>query len=157
MIELGDSTGHFESFMIARTEDAKDLPLPAYQTPGSAGMDLRANIHQPITLKPMDIVLVPCGIKIALPSGFEAQVRPRSGLALNYGISIPNAPGTVDSDYRGEIKVPLINLGREDFIINRGERIAQMIIAKFERVDFVLVDAVPSSERNEGGFGHTGI
>ena len=122
-------------------------PLPAYATPQSAGMDLRANIGEPIVLRPMERRLVPTGLYIALPPGHEAQVRPRSGLALKHGITVLNSPGTVDADYRGEIGVLLINLSQEDFVINDGERIAQMIIA----------EALDETERGAGGYGHTGV
>lgn len=132
-------------------------PLPAYSTADSAGMDLRANLDAPITLHPLDRVLVPTGLHIALPKGFEAQVRPRSGLAINHGITCLNAPGTVDADYRGEIGVILINLSHDDFVINDGERIAQLVIARYERADFELVDSLGQTDRGDGGFGHTGL
>ena len=131
-------------------------PLPAYATTQSAGMDLRANIEEPIVLKPLKRVLVPTGLHIALPEGYEAQIRPRSGLALKKGITCLNTPGTIDADYRGEVGVILINLSDEDFVINPGERIAQMIINKFEKIEFELVDSLEESERGEGGFGSTG-
>lgn len=132
-------------------------PLPAYATPQSAGMDLRANISEPITLHPMQRQLVPTGLHIALPVGYEAQVRPRSGLALKKGITVLNSPGTIDSDYRGEVMVLLINLSAEDFVINDGERIAQMVIASHEQGEFQLVDELDATERGEGGYGHTGV
>lgn len=132
-------------------------PLPAYATPQSAGMDLRANIDEAITLHPMERRLIPTGLHIALPAGFEAQIRPRSGLALKHGLTVLNSPGTVDADYRGEIMVLLINLGDKDFVINDGERIAQMIIAKHETADFIAVDVLDETERGEGGYGHTGV
>lgn len=132
-------------------------PLPEYVTPGSAGMDLRANIDAPITLAPGERKLIPTGIYIALPVGYEAQVRPRSGLALKYGIGLANMLGTCDSDFRGEIGVILINLGQEDFVVNDGERIAQMVIAKHERAEWVVVDELDETERGEGGYGHTGV
>lgn len=131
--------------------------LPAYATEGSAGMDLRANIDAPIVLHPMERKLIPTGLYIALPMGYEAQVRPRSGLALKHGISVCNSPGTVDCDYRNEIGVILINLGQEDFVVNDGERIAQMIIAKYERAEWEPVDELDETERGMGGYGHTGI
>ena len=131
--------------------------LPAYATPQSAGMDLRANIEAPITLRPMERRLIPTGLHIALPEGYEAQVRPRSGLALKRGITVLNAPGTVDADYRGEVGVLLINLSQEDFVINDGERIAQMVIARHEQADFVVVEELDQTERGEGGYGHTGV
>ena len=132
-------------------------PLPQYATPLSAGMDLRANITEPITLKPLERTLVPTGLFMALPEGYEAQVRPRSGLALKKGITVLNTPGTIDADYRGEICVILINLSAEPFIINDGERIAQMVIAKHEQPDFIEVKALDETERGAGGFGHSGV
>jgi len=135
---------------------ARDLPLPAYATDGSAGMDLLAANESDIELEPMQRVAVPCGIAIALPSGLEAQVRPRSGLALNHGITILNAPGTVDSDYRGEIKAIVVNLGETRFRIARGMKIAQLVISSHERVELHETSALPSSERGHGGFGSTG-
>lgn len=143
-------------FLITRMDNAKDLKLPSYMTKGAAGMDLYANVTEDTLIKPGDIELVPTGIKISIPEGYEAQIRPRSGLALKYGISMVNAPGTIDSDYRGEINVILINFGKKDFIVKRGERIAQMVINKVEVVDFTETDALDETERGEGGFGHTG-
>jgi len=131
--------------------------LPAYATPQSAGMDLRANLDAPITLHPMERRLIPTGLHIALPEGYEAQVRPRSGLALKHGLTVLNTPGTIDADYRGEIGVVLINLSQEDFVINDGERIAQMVIARHEQGDFVVVEQLDETERGEGGYGHTGV
>lgn len=130
--------------------------LPAYATPQSAGMDLRANIDAAITLKPMERKLIPTGLFMALPEGYEAQVRPRSGLALKHGITVLNSPGTIDADYRGEVGVILMNLSQEDFIINDGERIAQMVIARHETADFEQVEVLDDTERGEGGYGHTG-
>jgi dUTP pyrophosphatase len=130
--------------------------LPAYESPASAGMDLRADLIEAITLKPGSRHLVPTGLYIALPVGFEAQVRPRSGLAIKNGITVLNSPGTVDADYRGEIKVILINHGQEDFTINSGDRIAQLVIAKHERAEWVVVEELECTERGEGGFGSTG-
>ena len=132
-------------------------PLPQYATEQSAGMDLRANLDEPITLKPLERKLIPTGLHIALPAGFEAQVRPRSGLALKKGITVLNTPGTIDADYRGEIGVVLINLSQEDFIVNDGERIAQMVIARHEKADFIEVEVLDETERGEGGYGHTGV
>ncbi|PJI27833.1 dUTP diphosphatase [Prevotella intermedia] len=132
-------------------------PLPTYATTQSAGMDLRANIDTPITLKPMERRLIPTGLYIALPKGYEAQVRPRSGLALKHGITVLNTPGTVDADYRGELMVLLINFSAEDFIINAGERIAQMVIARHEQAEFVEVEVLDETERGAGGYGHTGV
>ena len=132
-------------------------PLPAYATVQSAGMDLRANIDEPIVLKPLERRLIPTGLHIALPAGYEAQVRPRSGLALEKGITVLNSPGTVDADYRGEVGVLLINLSQEDFVVNDGERIAQMVIARHEQAEFVEVEVLDETERGEGGYGHTGV
>ncbi len=131
-------------------------PLPQYATSLSAGMDLRANIDSPIVLKPLQRCLVPTGIFMALPEGFEAQVRPRSGLAIKKGISVLNSPGTIDADYRGEVCVILVNLSTEDFVIEDGERIAQMIIARYEQAEWQEVDVLDETERGAGGFGHTG-
>ena len=132
-------------------------PLPQYATPQSAGMDLRANLDAPVTLRPMERRLIPTGLHIALPVGYEAQVRPRSGLALKKGITVLNSPGTIDADYRGEIGVLLINLSGEDFVVNDGERIAQMVIARHEQGLFVPVEVLDETERGEGGYGHTGV
>ena len=132
-------------------------PLPQYATVQSAGMDLRANIDEPIVLRPMERRLIPTGLFIALPEGYEAQVRPRSGLALKHGLTVLNAPGTIDADYRGEIGVVLINLSQEDFVINDGERIAQMVIARYEQADFQVVEELDETERGAGGYGHTGV
>ncbi len=131
-------------------------PLPEYATPLSAGMDLRANIDAPITLRPLERKLIPTGIFIALPEGYEAQIRPRSGLALKYGITVLNTPGTIDADYRGEVRVILVNLSSEEFVINDGERICQMVIAKHETITWSEVDQLDDTERGAGGFGHTG-
>ena len=132
-------------------------PLPEYATPLSAGLDLRANIDVPVTLHPMERRLIGTGLYMALPPGFEAQVRPRSGLALKHGITVLNTPGTIDADYRGEIKVLLVNLSNEPFVINEGERIAQMVVAKHEQADFALVSELDETERGDGGYGHTGV
>lgn len=132
-------------------------PLPAYATPQSAGMDLRANISQPVTLRPMERRLIPTGLYIALPQGYEAQIRPRSGLALKHGVTVLNSPGTIDADYRGELMVLLVNLSAEDFVVNDGERIAQMVVARHETVGFTAVEALDSTERGAGGYGHTGV
>lgn len=131
--------------------------LPQYATPQSAGMDLRANLDTPVTLRPLERALIPTGLFIALPDGYEAQIRPRSGLAIKKGISLVNAPGTIDADYRGEIGVILVNLSNEDFIVEDGERIAQMVIARYEQAQFVPVEVLNETERGEGGFGHTGV
>ena len=132
-------------------------PLPEYATSQSAGVDLRANIDEPVELKPLSRALIPTGLHIALPEGYEAQIRPRSGLAIKKGITCLNTPGTIDADYRGEVGVILINLSAETFIVNPGERIAQMIINKFEQAEFELVEELDETERGEGGFGHTGV
>lgn len=132
-------------------------PLPEYATPQSAGMDLRANIEAPITLKPMERRLIPTGLYIALPVGYEAQIRPRSGLALKHGITVLNTPGTIDADYRGELMVLLVNFSDSDFIINDGERIAQMVIARHEQGIFEMVETLDDTERGTGGYGHTGV
>ncbi|MCR5642117.1 MAG: dUTP diphosphatase [Prevotella sp.] len=132
-------------------------PLPQYATVQSAGMDLRANLDEPVTLRPLERCLVPTGLHIALPEGYEAQIRPRSGLALKRGITVLNSPGTIDADYRGEIGVLLINLSQEDFVINDGERIAQMVIARHEQGELTEVDVLDETERGEGGYGHTGV
>ena len=132
-------------------------PLPAYATAQSAGMDLRANIDSPITLRPMERRLIPTGLRIALPEGCEAQVRPRSGLALKHGITVLNTPGTIDADYRGEVKVLLGNFSKDEFVINTGERIAQMVIARYEKADLEQVAELDDTERGDGGYGHTGV
>ncbi|MDX1327843.1 MAG: dUTP diphosphatase [Arenibacter sp.] len=134
-----------------------DHPLPHYETLASAGMDLRANISEPITLQPMERAIIKTGLFIELPIGVEAQVRPRSGLAAKKGITVLNAPGTIDADYRGEIGVILVNLSNESFVIENGERIAQMVIAKHERAEWNQVDVLSETSRGEGGFGSTGI
>lgn len=131
--------------------------LPAYATPQSAGMDLRANVSEPVTLLPMERRIIPTGLYIALPPGYEAQVRPRSGLALKHGITVLNSPGTIDADYRGEIGVLLINLSSEPFVVEAGERIAQMVVARHEQGEFESVEVLDQTERGEGGYGHTGV
>lgn len=131
-------------------------PLPQYATEHSAGLDLRAHIQDSITLKPLERIMVPTGLFIELPSGYEAQIRPRSGLAAKHGISIVNTPGTIDSDYRGEIRVILVNLSSQPFILNPGERIAQMVIARYERISWKQADQLSETERGSGGFGSTG-
>jgi len=132
------------------------ISLPVYMTAQAAGMDIAAAIKTEVSILPEEIVIVPTGIAIALPAGYEAQIRPRSGLAAKYGITMVNAPGTIDADYRGEIKIPLINLGKEKYVIKPGDRIAQMIVAPVVRVEWRLMDELPPSERAVGGFGHTG-
>ncbi|MBQ0073713.1 MAG: dUTP diphosphatase [Prevotella sp.] len=132
-------------------------PMPAYATVQSAGMDLRADIQEAFTLKPLQRRLVPTGLYMALPEGYEAQVRPRSGLALKHGITVLNTPGTIDADYRGEIGVVLVNLSDTDFVVNPGERIAQMVIARYEQAELVAVTELDETERGAGGYGHTGV
>ena len=132
-------------------------PLPQYATAQSAGMDLRANLEEPVTLNPLERRLIPTGLHIALPAGYEAQVRPRSGLALKRGITVLNTPGTIDADYRGEIGVVLINLSQEPFVVNDGERIAQMVIARHEQGELTQVEVLDETERGEDGYGHTGV
>ncbi|RQO30844.1 dUTP diphosphatase [Taibaiella sp. KBW10] len=131
-------------------------PLPQYQTKGSAGMDLAANLESPVELKPLERTLIPTGLFMELPLGYEAQVRPRSGMAIKKGITVINTPGTIDSDYRGEIKVPIVNLSNETQTIEHGERVAQMVIAKHEHIIWELTDSLEESDRGTGGFGHTG-
>lgn len=142
--------------MKVRIVNKSTLELPAYSTPLSAGMDLRADIDEPITLGSLEKAMVPTGLHIELPDGYEAQVRPRSGLAAKHGITVLNSPGTIDADYRGEIKVILVNLSKEPFVINRGERIAQMVIARYEKIEWEQVCELSDSERGDGGFGSTG-
>ena len=132
-------------------------PVPEYATAQSAGLDLRANIEEAIVLNPMERKLVGTGLFMALPPGYEAQVRPRSGLALKHGITVLNSPGTIDADYRGELKVLLVNLSNEPFVVNEGERIAQLVIAKHEKAEFKLVEELDDTERGAGGYGHTGV
>lgn len=133
-----------------------NLPIPKYKTPGSAGLDLHANIENPVNIKPMEIKLIPTGISVSIPIGYEGQVRARSGLALNHGITLVNGIGTIDSDYRGEVKVILINLGDKEYTIEKGDRIAQLVIAKYEIIEFDLVEDLDETNRAYGGFGHTG-
>ena len=130
--------------------------LPKYATSHSAGMDLRANLDSPVTLKPLERALIPTGLFIELPVGYEAQIRPRSGLAVKHGISVLNSPGTIDADYRGEIRVVLVNLSNNEFVINHGERICQMVVAKHATVEWQETNELEASERGDGGFGHTG-
>jgi len=141
---------------IKQKPGCRDIPLPEYHTAGSAGMDLRAANEDVILMKPGDIVLIPTGLYISVPPGYEAQVRPRSGMALKQGMSVLNSPGTIDSDYRGEIGVILVNVGKQDVSIHRGDRIAQMVISQYARVKFNLCDELDSSARDSGGFGSTG-
>ena len=145
------------TLQICRLPSAEGLALPVYMTPGAAGMDLHAAVHDDVVMAPGDIVLVPTGLEVAIPDGFEGQVRPRSGLAVKHGISLPNTPATIDSDYRGEIRVPLINLGREAFRVSRGMRMAQFVVAPVARVTWDEVEALPATDRGGGGFGHSGV
>ena len=133
------------------------MELPAYGTPMAAGMDVRAALAEPLALKPLQRALVPTGLRIQLPEGYECQIRPRSGLALKHGVTVANAPGTIDADYRGEIVIILINLSDETFVINPGERIAQMVVAPYSRVQWRLAESLDDSQRGDGGFGHTGL
>jgi dUTP pyrophosphatase len=141
---------------IRRLASSEGLALPAYMTPGAAGMDLHAAVAEEIVIEPGAIVLVPTGLEVAIPEGFEGQVRPRSGLAVKHGISLPNTPATIDADYRGEIRVPLINLGREVFRVSRGMRVAQLVVAPVLRVAWDEVETLPATGRGTGGFGHSG-
>lgn len=141
---------------IVKVINHSNNPLPSYETTGSAGMDLRANLEEPITLKPMERILVPTGLFMEIPIGYEGQVRPRSGLAIKHGLSLINCVGTIDSDYRGELKIPMINLGNKEFIINHGERVAQLVLAAHGMVEWQLEDDLNETERGIGGFGSTG-
>lgn len=143
--------------LIKKTDNAIDLPLPRFMTKGAAGMDLYANVEDEIIVKPGGIKLIPTGISIALPEGYEAQIRPRSGLAIKHGISLVNTPGTVDCDYRGEINLIMINFGENPFVINRGDRVAQMVINKVEVPEIIEVEELEASSRGDGGFGSTGV
>ena len=142
---------------IKRLSGCEDIPLPSYETAGSAGMDIAAAVKDDVVIDPGEWSLIPCGFSMALPPGYEAQVRPRSGLAVKHGVSLVNAPGTIDSDYRGEVKVPMINHGSEPFTVTRGMRIAQMIVAPVSQTELVEVEELPDTARGAGGFGHTGV
>lgn len=142
---------------ILEPELNKDINIPKYMTSGSSGMDISAAVESDLILKPGDILLIPTALSMELEKGYEAQIRPRSGLAIKKGVTIVNSPGTIDSDYRGEIKIGLINLGKQDFIVQRGARIAQMVIQKVEMAEIVLVEEVNETKRDQGGFGHTGV
>lgn len=146
-----------KTILFKKLPHAQNLQLPKYETALSAGMDLRAAVEEPVTLKPGERKLIPTGLQMALPEGFEAQVRPRSGLALRNGITLLNSPGTVDADYRGELKVIMINLGQEDFTVHYGDRIAQMVIAPVAQLSVTETDTLDTTERGEGGFGSTGV
>lgn len=143
--------------MIVKLVNTSNNPVPAYATEQSAGMDLRANLESPVTLNPGERKLIPTGLHIQLPAGYEAQVRPRSGLALKKGITVLNSPGTIDADYRGDIGVILYNASDSPFVVENGERIAQMVVTRYEQVEFNLVKTLDESSRGEGGFGHTGV
>jgi deoxyuridine 5''-triphosphate nucleotidohydrolase (dut) len=142
--------------MIVQIINKSRHPMPEYATPLSAGMDIRANLTEPIEIKPLERKLIPTGLYVALPEGFEAQMRPRSGLAIKHGITLLNTPGTIDADYRGEIGVILVNLSSEPFIVNDGERICQMVVAAYTRVEWQQTETLDETERGAGGFGHTG-
>jgi dUTP pyrophosphatase len=145
------------TFQIKRLrQEDSDIPVPSYMSEHASGMDLHAAVKEKVVLKPLKRAAIPTGFSVAVPEGFEAQVRPRSGLALKHGITVLNTPGTVDSDYRGEVMVILMNLGEDDFIVNRGDRIAQMVISRVQRVLPELSDSLPETKRGSGGFGHTG-
>jgi dUTP pyrophosphatase len=145
------------SIYIKRMEHSRDLPFPKYESEGASGMDIRAAVKGPVLLEPGQIGLIPTGLIVSIPPGYEGQIRPRSGLALNHGIGMVNAPGTIDSDYRGEIGIILINWGPKPFTIKRGDRIAQMVIGKVYRAHIVHVDKLDTTRRGEGGFGHSGV
>lgn len=142
---------------ILDPENNQDIKLPCYMTKGSSGMDISAAVTKPEIINPGEIKMIPTALAMAIPQGYEVQIRPRSGLAIKKGITIVNSPGTIDSDYRGEVKIGLINLGREAFTIERGSRIAQMVIQKVEQMEVVPVDSMDETDRNQGGFGHTGV
>ena len=142
--------------MKVRILNKSGFENPFYATPLSAGMDLKANVDEPVVIAPLERAMIPTGLFIELPEGYEAQIRPRSGLAAKFGITVLNTPGTIDADYRGEIKVPLINYGEEPFTVNSGDRIAQLVIAKYEKIEWLEQNRLPKTERGDGGFGHTG-
>ena len=145
------------SINIRRLEGCEDLPLPEYESEGSAGMDIRACVHTSVRLNPGEVRMIPTGLSVSIPPGFEIQIRPRSGLALRHGIGMVNSPGTIDSDYRGEIGIILINWGNRPFTVGRGDRIAQMILSRVYRAEFEEVADLDRTSRGEGGFGHTGV
>lgn len=154
---LQHTTTNKNTMVTIKIKNTGRQALPAYATSQSAGMDLRADISEPFVLRPLQRRLVPTGLHIALPEGYEAQVRPRSGLALKHGVTVLNTPGTIDADYRGEIGVVLVNLSDTDFVVNPGERIAQMVVARYEQAELLQVDELDETERGEGGYGHTGV
>jgi dUTP pyrophosphatase len=145
------------AFLRLRPQADADIPLPHYMTAQASGMDIHAAVEVPLVLNMRDIALVPTGFAMALPTGYEAQIRPRSGLAVNHGIGLINSPGTIDADYRGEVKIALINLGPQPYTVERGDRIAQMVIQRVCRIQWDVVEDLPPTERDQGGFGHTGI
>jgi dUTP pyrophosphatase len=153
---MSDSPDHV-TVRVMRLEGNQDMALPSYETEGASGLDLRAAVRGELTLHPGDIKLVPTGLAISLPAGYEAQIRPRSGLALKHGVGMVNSPGTVDSDYRGEIGLVLINWGKVPFVIKRGDRIAQMVVTRVSRAEVLEVDRLETTARGEGGFGHSGV
>jgi len=150
-------TDRFQARILRINPEQQDIPLPRYATEGSAGMDICAAVEKDLTIPPGETVLVPTGFIIELPQGHEAQIRPRSGLAIKHNIGILNSPGTIDSDYRGEVKIILTNFGKSQYVVRRGDRIAQMIVARYERVQWQESSSLAESARGEGGFGHTGI
>lgn len=153
---MSDAPDHV-TLRVKRLEGNKDVALPSYETDGASGLDLRAAVDGELTLHPGEISLVPTGLAISLPPGYEAQIRPRSGLALKHGVGMVNTPGTIDSDYRGEIGLVLINWGKSPFVIKRGDRIAQMVVTRVSRAQVLEVDRLETTERGEGGFGHSGV
>jgi len=155
--QLSGNSQTYDCIMKVKIVNRSAYPTPAYATEKSAGMDLKADIKEPVTLNPLERAMIPTGIFIALPDGTEAQVRPRSGLAAKHGISVLNAPGTIDADYRGEVKVILVNLSNQPFVVNPGERIAQMVVARYEKVEWDEVEALDDTDRGAGGFGSTGV
>lgn len=155
--QLSGNSQTYDCIMKVKIVNRSAYPIPAYATEKSAGMDLKADIKEPVTLNPLERAMIPTGIFIALPDGTEAQVRPRSGLAAKHGISVLNAPGTIDADYRGEVKVILVNLSNQPFVVNPGERIAQMVVARYEKVEWDEVDGLDDTDRGTGGFGSTGV
>jgi dUTP pyrophosphatase len=156
MVQFSNDEPSALQVLVRRTDGGTDLPLPERATPGSSGMDLRASVREPVVLPPGGRALIGTGIAIALPQGWEAQIRPRSGLAAEHGVTLLNSPGTVDSDYRGEIRLVVVNLGQAPFTIRRGDRIGQMVVARAAAVTLVEVRELPATGRNAGGFGHTG-
>lgn len=155
--QLSGNSQTYDCIMKVKIVNRSAYPTPAYATEKSAGMDLKADIKEPVTLNPLERAMIPTGIFIALPDGTEAQVRPRSGLAAKHGISVLNAPGTIDADYRGEVKVILVNLSNQPFVVNPGERIAQMVVARYEKVEWDEVEVLDDTDRGAGGFGSTGV